>query len=265
MKLINRLSQVPLPIDLYHGETLLGPATAFYWQHESDSYLISNWHVFSGRNPDTGQPLSETFLTPTRIRIKHHHESILGSYTYGHIFHLEDESGQPNWRQHVLGQEVDLAFIKVASTPDFTRPVFANLGEREDLVLSVATEVYALGFQRGFSKQGIWPIWKRATIAAEPDIEREDGKRFYLIDTATREGMSGSPVYIYANGHAQTGDGIVSFFNGPVFRFIGVYSGRYGAEEENGMQLGRVWHRDLITEMLRSSHLGSYSINKLST
>jgi hypothetical protein len=114
-----------------------------------------------------------------------------------------------------------------------------------------------VGYPRGLNAQGIWPIWKRGTIAAEPHIARHDGLPIYLVDAATREGMSGSPVYLYSFGVAASGTNI-AVFAGAAAQFIGVYSGRYGAEAD--MQLGRVWKRELLDEMCNAPAKGSYDL-----
>ena len=36
----------------------LSVATAFVANHEGEHYLVTNWHVVTGRHPDTGQPMS---------------------------------------------------------------------------------------------------------------------------------------------------------------------------------------------------------------
>jgi hypothetical protein len=61
-------------------------------------------------------------------------------------------------------------------------------------------DAFVLGYPRGMSGGGHFPVWKRATIATEPDIDLDGLPRFY-IDTATREGMSGSPVYAQEVGY----------------------------------------------------------------
>ena len=45
----------------------------------------------------------------------------------------------------------------------------------------------------------MFPIWKRGSIASEPEIPI-DGKPMFYIDTATRQGMSGAPVFAQTSG-----------------------------------------------------------------
>jgi len=63
--------------------------------------------------------------------------------------------------------------------------------------LRVGHELFVLGFPEGISASDL-PIWKRATIASEPNAT-VDGLPILLVDTATRRGMSGGPAIARAN------------------------------------------------------------------
>lgn len=65
------------------------------------------------------------------------------------------------------------------------------------MLLRVATDVFVLGYPKGISGGGEFPIWKRASIATEPDIQLGTLPKM-LVDTATREGMLGAPVIAVA-------------------------------------------------------------------
>ena len=110
-----------------------------------------------------------------------------------------------------------------------------------------------MGYPRGMSGGGHFPIWKRATIATEPDVDLDGLPRFY-VDTATREGMSGSPVYAQEVGYwlpeGETDKAKASIGKGR--RFIGVYSGRLGAEDEFKAQLGIVWKESALISLVES-------------
>jgi hypothetical protein len=116
----------------------------------------------------------------------------------------------------------------------------------------VASEVFILGYPLGLTKQGIFPIWKRGSIASEPFFDLMDGP-IILVDAVTREGMSGSPVLYFGNALATT-EGRDAF--GPPSSqpwLVGVYAGREGVtEEEVHMALGRVWKRPLLDEIFHS-------------
>lgn len=92
------------------------------------------------------------------------------------------------------------------------------------------------------------PVWKRGTVATEPTLEIDALPKF-LIDTATRNGMSGAPVVMHRNGFHNPGNLKDSFF-AVIESFVGVYSGRYGADSELEAQLGIVWRETVIDEIL---------------
>ena len=119
-------------------------------------------------------------------------------------------------------------------------------------------EAFVIGYPRGMSGGGNFPIWKRATIATEPDLDLDDLPKFY-IDTATREGMSGSPVYAQEVGYWLP-EGISDPSQASIgkgHRFVGVYSGRLGAEDEFKAQLGVVWKESALISLVESIPLES--------
>jgi len=74
-------------------------------------------------------------------------------------------------------------------------------------------------------------------------------------DTATRSGLSGSPVIMKRHGMhclvsgALTGEEII----GTISNFIGVYSGRMGKDEFKA-QLGIVWRASVINDIVSRKH-----------
>ena len=43
-------------------------------------------------------------------------------------------------------------------------------------------------------------------------------------------------------------------------RFVGIYSGRYGTENQFDAHLGRVWHRRLIDEIIDRPKTGAFQV-----
>jgi len=100
----------------------------------------------------------------------------------------------------------------------------------------IGKEVFVLGYPFGqlAIRLSPLPIWKRASIATELAYLVEELPMF-LVDTATRMGMSGSPVV---------------FILGEFQQFLGVYSGRIGAEDLGDVQLGRFWRSNLVPQII---------------
>ena len=54
-------------LNLYFYDEVLGPATGFIYQYGQNIALVSNWHVFSGVNPLTGNPRDQRGFCPNRV------------------------------------------------------------------------------------------------------------------------------------------------------------------------------------------------------
>lgn len=127
------------------------------------------------------------------------------------------------------------------------------------LVTRVDQHLSILGYP--FNPIGL-PIWKQATLATEPDLAR-NGRYSMLVDTLSRPGMSGAPVIHRAMHEAEVetipldpanpGEGMdceIQDFRFPVFRFIGVYSGRLHTHSPEDIRLGIVWPRHHVMEII---------------
>ena len=172
---------------------------------------------------------------------------------------LNDSSGNALWRMHPRGQDVDIGTLPIDFTAA-TRGFFINeLPQVDDLSITIATDVFVLGFPFGISAGGLLPIWKRASVASEPDVDVR-GFPFFYVDAATREGMSGSAVIARQMGQYTSSKGGVVMTGGPITRFVGIYSGRIGADDELKAQLGMVWRKAALLETLQSGVPGDFAI-----
>jgi hypothetical protein len=78
-------------------------------------------------------------------------------------------------------------------------------------------DVFVLGYPFGPGKTGL-PVWKRGSIASEPDLVPQV-ENYLLVDTASRPGMSGSPVILRTYGtHMSRGE--ITLTPGPANKFI---------------------------------------------
>ncbi len=238
----------------------IGPATGFVYRVAYVDYLVSNWHVFSGRNTYTGQPLHPQGAIPDTIKLSFHTAPV-GSWIEDVQIPLYSISEEPRWIQHELGQRHDIAAIKLRRLPLAAELYPANPKmQNPEIIIEVTQDAFIVGFPRGLAMQGIFPVWKRGTIASEPNLPISDGSPTILIDAATREGMSGSPVFVRINGQARFADGSAAMLPGVLTQLVGVYSGRFGAKDEVAAQLGRVWKIETLIEMLRNPAQGTYEL-----
>jgi hypothetical protein len=128
----------------------------------------------------------------------------------------------------------------------------------------VSDDVFALGYPFGITDPLEYPIWKKGSIATEPSIAFKGLPRM-LIDTATRSGMSGSPVIIKRTGIHPIEGNDERF--GTAAGFAGIYSGRYGVEKDGSnredVQLGIVWRKEVIEEILVGQVQGTTDFQRL--
>ncbi|WP_168797773.1 S1 family peptidase [Aliishimia ponticola] len=269
MSEIDRLSAQSIPILSYKDDICLGPASGFIYRHLGVDYLVSNWHVFSGRDTYSGQPLHKMNATPNNFRITLH-GSQLGKRIEGLQVSLLKPNGEPAWMQHSQGQDIDVAAIRLSDLPSNARmyPV-NNHTFHSDLALHAGAEVFILGYPRGLSKQANIPVWKKGSVASEPEVEMDDGTPTVLVDTATREGMSGAPVYIGSSTATNRFiDGSVSQTALPIYQFIGIYSGRFGADQSKDLflaQLARFFKRRAIEQLFEEPAPANCKLRKNST
>ena len=244
---------------------VISRATCFFWHDDEDVTLITNWHVLSGRQPLTGQPLNADGAIPDTIAVTWRNLELPDvPHTYRSSLLLD---GQPLWSQHArYGQDVDIAslsFKKLLGQEGLEKskrrlPVGINRLDIVDLPVQVASEVFILGFPLGIMKTDVFPVWKRASVATEYEFPI-DGKPMFLVDTATREGMSGSPVIMRAVTRFAAVKDMPSFQYDMATTFLGVYSGRHVGELQEA-QLGIVWKAELIRELIAHASPGSYEL-----
>ena len=228
------------------------PATGFLVPTRLGPMLVTNRHVVAGTDPFT-QKVSRF---PTSLRIFHNKANCLG-----HWVACEEplyEGNQALWHEHpVLREKADFVALPLTQTADIEvlsydpgqtwyseDPSEAHL----DFPLGPADPVSIIGFPFGKASTGYLPIWVTGFLASEPATEYQ-GRPVQLIDSRTRPGQSGSPVFAYrAGGRVRTQRGTTTFFNAPVGKFLGIYSGRIDLESD----IGFVWKAAAIQQLLEA-------------
>jgi hypothetical protein len=257
---IDNYSGASLPLRVYSGEKELGHATGFFWKHGSELYLVTNWHVASGRNPASLQSLDRNAALPDRLEYVIFHFS--GDRQVRHVNLYEE--GEPVWLVHPDWKRgVDVVAIRIDEFPEgYASYKAINTLRQERLVTSIGMSLFVLGFPFGPARH---PVWKQATIASEPGLALLLNNHM-LIDTLSRPGMSGSPVIQRAFGQAviettpldpnnpwSPMDGELRPLRFPATKFIGVYSGRLHTDSPIDAQLGMVWREHLLQEILEGN------------
>ncbi len=231
------------------------------FQHEGTPYLITNWHNVSGRTPATGKCLSDTLAVPDMLSTMFREKDQPGRCVRRHIpLFMDAQLTEPAWFEHPIhGCKVDVVALPI---PDDIRNQFAlypiNAIEFDAAFKEeVADDTFVIGYPFSETPYLQLPIWKRASIASEPTVDLDSLPKM-LLDTATRSGLSGSPVVMQRVGiHGMSG-GVLKGQEiiGRIRNFIGVYSGRIGVGEERA-QLGIVWKARVIAEIIEGQAKGS--------
>ena len=76
----------------------------------------------------------------------------------------------------------------------------------------------------------------------------------YLVDTASRPGMSGAPVILRSWTNDFVDGSMRAITDTPATNFIGVYSGRLSAGTEEA-QIGMVWHESYVELIIAGGKL----------
>jgi len=267
-RIAHRLRMSRLQTD---GSTFIDAAvgTGSYWSVGDDWYLITNWHNITGCNPITHEAMSKntgvipTHLTHQWIEIDDLEKSPEQQKVMWKAFavQLYEEDNKPLWFEHPkFGHKVDVVAIKVFEGRHDKRNIFSlPVNDNQWFALNIlpGSDCFVLGYPKGLDGGFDLPLWKRASIASEPSYDHGGLPRL-LIDTATREGMSGAPVVAVSNGYHVPigGTGFKDSVIGRVESFIGVYSGRMD-DDPLGVQIGIVWKEKLINEIIQGSVRGS--------
>jgi hypothetical protein len=253
-------------IETYFDNKKLSNASGFFWSHGGRHFLISNWHVLSGRNHINKEPISKYACIPNRIsfsalKLTPANENGTQNLYFNPIEAplLDGTEKHSLWLEHhEYGSRVDIGALDVTDLIAGYHIVPANELE-DDAVLDcyVSQDVFIIGYPFGRLSGDTYPIWKRGTFARDPSSDFDNLPKM-LVDTATREGMSGSVVLArrsmvhrdaYMTRSGQTRG--YSYISGRLDVVVGIYSGRHHADFERA-QLGIVWKRRIIEEVVAS-------------
>lgn len=276
---IHPLSLKSLKIDVLNiSDTVISSATGFIVVKDGIKYLVSNYHVFSGRNWfEEKSPLGSS-KTPCKVRIYiHTSETPEDQQNMGFepstIVHVEDlyASGMEKFKyltEEVEGsvEIVDVACLPLTNLTDFATISILNMNllsrAHNDVLCCDAVKI--CGFPFGIAISDVFPIWKMGIISSEPSMGWR-GLSCFVIDARTTSGMSGSPVY-HVISRAYQASSSMKILGGPVVdNFVGIYSGRIQLPKEikqklsvsdqniigdSSVGLGLVWSREYIYKIL---------------
>jgi hypothetical protein len=247
---IDQFSLTTTPIEQYFNKTLLGSATGFVWKIDARYFLITNWHVVTCRIFPTREYIKSHAGRPNMLRVRFNFAAQIFEKQPFEI-RIRDDDDKPLWLAHP-GRNVDIAVIPLRFTAD--QLAVLNLYPMNeltsaDLAVCIGMDVFVLGYPFGAGPPA-YPIWKRGSIASEPDLVRMTTD-YLLVDNASRPGMSGGPVIVRSWENPFMRDGSNKPLDDkPRTKFIGVYSGRLPTKDASEAQIGQVWPGEFIHEII---------------
>jgi hypothetical protein len=269
----NPLSFSSLKLDLFSKDgTRLKPASGFVVEAVNQYYLITNWHVLSGREI-SATSLQEPVIKPYTLKTAIH--------TYGGqgeksdppqmgvrrrlTVQLYDDNDAPRWIERRSNEQyqpmVDVVALPIESEVDLRNLFALQIGasninkdnarywfKTSSIPISAIDTneeygppdtVHIIGYPFGWAPIGTdktsTAFWRTSSIASERyEIGRTPD--VFFIDPCALEGMTGSPVVGLKNNRVK---------------LLGVYSDSSAAEF--GANSGLVWDALLLKELIGAS------------
>ncbi|OYU38645.1 MAG: hypothetical protein CFE33_15250 [Pseudorhodobacter sp. PARRP1] len=251
------------------GDVVLSHATAFLVRTHTPSgedkiFLVTNWHNVSGKHRDGLRPVvAGSRDMPNKIKVWFPGANGKISNFWTDVYDLYSRDACPNWLEY----EDEAALVDVVAmqilVPEGVILFCVNddLGDGTeytvDMKTSIGSDVFVLGFPFLLETQSL-PIWKRASIASEPSVALVSENPKFLIDTASRPGMSGSLVIqTSVNGIYVSEAGDIALSQSAA-KIVGIYSGRIGVEGSADLQLGIVWPMEIVTRIITNGRTAKH-------
>lgn len=265
--------------------TVLAIGTGVIYERNDKFYIVTAWHNLTGRHPDTLNFQSKSNAVPDNVVV-----NIAVSYPFGVNrisvnIPLVDEDKSLFLIHPTRWPRVDVAAIPFDPDgvfkfdhwqPDGTvkealislvsdtvptelcpiqRYLVPNTGVMDQWLdnVEVTEELFIPGYPHNIQDDYSQPVWKRATIASSVQ-NGWNGQPKFLVDSASKSGMSGSPVVYYSPQGKVTSGGRTNYFSQDVAILAGIYMGRTGVTDEADPQVGIVWHRSVIDEIIDGAH-----------
>ena len=185
-------------MEVEETDKTLAVGTGFIYEYEEAYYLITNGHNLTGVNPETNTRLTDHAAFPTRLSMTVRYEVqpefdvalregdvMTGPGEFTARLYRDDDYTQPFWYIHPKhGYNVDVVALFIGSKtahPEnlIIRPLNTYSGFSNpkgfEATPEVADDVYILGYPFGITHKQSLPIWKRGSIATEPEFDYKVG------------------------------------------------------------------------------------------
>ncbi|MEV5961858.1 trypsin-like peptidase domain-containing protein [Kribbella sp. NPDC051952] len=246
MPTVHEPSAMSLYLSMSVNGAPLANGTGVVVGHSGKFWLVTAGHNITGRDAVTGELISQrTGAWPDAVAIRHTWMGQLGQWTDRVVPLFKD--GQPIWLQHPSGPVVDVVAVPLLELDTVATIYAVNLDAPGLAELAVPDEVSIVGYPFNITSGEGFPVWTRGTIATELDFDHDELPMF-LVDSRTRTGQSGAPVFWYSShgmipvrGGWKLNDG-----QNPPLTLLGIYSGRTDQHSD----LGRVFKMSAVREVI---------------
>jgi Trypsin-like peptidase domain len=263
----SHISLCTIRLQMLFADQALSTGSAFFYEHDGRTYIVTNRHNLTGKHQTTGQALHSQGGLPNRLKFIVPAFEQVGDMTYFgkafQEFEIKWTDDTRPWLEHpTLGPLADVVALDFQQYwPNAQRPfVHANkIPGAMPISLQPALRVSVIGYPFGQAVGEYYPVWVSGSIACEPEFD-VDGKPAMFIDCRTNKGSSGSPVFAHIptglvqldslptpppSMYSKNSDGtIAAMFPKPISRFIGIYSGRIN----DNADIGLVWRDEVIAD-----------------
>lgn len=292
-------SEAVVHLSICRDDIKLAVGTGVFYKKNNKSYIITAWHNVSGRHSETLESLSTNLSVPNKIIATFSQQISQGEFNGSVKMSISlplEKDGKPTYLIHPQGwPKVDVVAIPIDLTKEYLSEgslidgkkinistILKNqtsLGLSTDIVhiqdlelrykdiedysdyLYASEDIFIVGYPKGITDYTGQPIWKRATVASNPHLGW-DGQEQFLVDCASKQGMSGAPAFFYnLKGAIMLGNTQLRT-SSPITVFHGIYVGRIGGTSEFEAQIGRVWKKKVIEEIIDNDQF-DYSPDEL--
>ncbi len=294
------LSSSVVHLTMRFNEQELSIGTGFLYEREGEMYIITAWHNVTGRNAESLELLSRRGATPNNILatlalgtstgmayrvsievpLVDDEKSLYFIHPRGYpkvdVVAIPLDTAVPHRMLGSIhdGRQVDIQMYLVGERgPGFSTrlcPIQEFVLQRADVArdwfagVDVTDELFIPGYPKNVKDAFGQPVWKRATIASSVQLGWNRMPKF-LVDSASRSGMSGAPVFYYSTSGRVQIQGCSFQAAAPAAILAGVYVGRVGNgggpgdegrdaqaahPSELDAQLGIVWRAEVIDEII---------------
>lgn len=172
-------------------------------RRENEFFLVTALHMLTGRHWKTKKPLSDSGFLPETFSLMLPYYKLTSPNRHGFRWVKYDiapmsvdqgaSEGVAPWYVHPRYREdVDVCVVPLSDLPqrlldqekatgnaELSSNIYAfDWASAPQLKTAIGDDVFVVGFPEHIRTAGEFPIWKRGSVASEPDLPIEDCRTF---------------------------------------------------------------------------------------